>query len=82
MWSSYRAKVGLENSDTLDFDECYIGLKQPVLEYVNFVLAGVSEEEYEFIRKLVSRNQLTGSCRFIDQIEARCGVRIEARSQG
>jgi len=35
-----------------------------------------------FIRNAVQRNPLTGGRRFVDEIERRTGLRVEARSQG
>jgi len=81
-WSSFRAKVRGEIEGNLDFDECYLGFKSPRSDYRTFVSAGISKAEYEFIRERISRNQLTGGNRFIDEVERRVGVRIEARQQG
>ena len=40
-----------------------------------------AESEASFIRAAVDRNQLTGGARFIDEIEARTGMRVEFRSR-
>lgn len=65
-WSSYRLKVGLEQSTWLDSDVCYLALKQSAKTYREFVEGGVSRSEHAFIRTMVERNQLTGSDLFID----------------
>jgi putative transposase len=41
-----------------------------------------AQAEASFIRAAVDRNQLTGDTRFIDEVEARTGVRVEFRSRG
>ena len=82
LWSSYRSKIGLEDSRILDEDECYLGLNNPKLDYQQFVESGVSEQESEFIRNQVSRNQLTGGVRFVEEVERRQGIRIETRGRG
>jgi putative transposase len=81
-WSSYRMKVGAVKRDWLDFDECYLGLKKPSVNYRQFVEMGISKSEQQFIHQAVARNQLTGGTTFIDEIEARTGIRIECRKRG
>ncbi len=81
-WSSYRAKIGLVASSILDYDQCYLGLQDSKSGYRKFVESGVVSDEYDFIRTQLSRNQLTGSSQFVEEIERRCGVRIESRPQG
>lgn len=84
-WSSFRSKIGLDRSDWLDLDEAYLGLSssklQRQLAYRKFVEAGEGVET-EMIREAVSRNQLTGSAAFINEIELRTGARIESRGRG
>ena len=43
---------------------------------------GVSWQEGRFIADRLVRNQLTGSVRFVDEIERRTGTRVEARLPG
>jgi REP-associated tyrosine transposase len=81
-WSSYRAKIGLETSGILDLDPCYLGLKSPDETYRTFVEAGISPDEYSFIRERVQRNRLTGDGTFVDEVERRTGLRIEYREPG
>jgi putative transposase len=38
--------------------------------------------ESQLIRNALQRNQLTGSSRFVDEVERRIGIRVEHRSQG
>jgi len=85
-WSSYRAKVGLANCDWLDFDPCYFALaarlEQRQARYRRWVEGGMSDHELQFIRGAVHRNQLTGSARFILEVEQRIGKRILFRERG
>ena len=81
-WSSYRAKIGKEECEWLDFDECYLGLSDRQLAYKLFVEEGVFEEEHSFIQQVLERNQLTGNAAFIDEVERRLGVKVEHRKPG
>ncbi len=86
MWSSYAAKAGFGECNWLDFDPCYLSLSPDPSErqciYREFVEHGIYTEEQAFISRAVERNQLTGSVRFVDEIESRIGIRVEARGQG
>ena len=85
-WSSYAQRVGICNNIWID--------KDPVTEllgnttaarrraYTRFVREIVPREETRLIRKAAARNQLTGSDRFVDEIERRTGVRVECRGRG
>ncbi len=85
-WSSYRSKVGKAPEDWLDIDPCYLGLGDTPdtrqKAYISFVTRGTPTRELEFIRRAVQRCQLTGSNRFIDEVEERIGYRVEPRGQG
>jgi putative transposase len=85
-WSSYRAKVGMTPQDWLDFDPQYLGLaktaKKRREKYQEFMLATISEEEMARIRGAIQRGQLTGTLKFVEEIEAKMGKRIEFRGQG
>ena len=48
-------------------------------DYIN--QAG-SEKEQQMIGNALQRNQLTGSSRFVDEVEKRLGQRIEQRGPG
>ena len=50
--------------------------------YARFVMVDMAADEQELIRTAVRRNQLTGRGRFVDEIEQRAGLRIEARVPG
>jgi putative transposase len=85
-WSSYRAKIGLEPCEWLDVDPCLSRLAPTVAEcreqYRAFVSQGILDQELKFIRGAVQRNQLTGSERFIHEVEQRTGLRIDHRKRG
>jgi REP-associated tyrosine transposase len=85
-WSSYRAKLVLQEESWLDRDACYLGLGADKQEreaaYRAFVEISVSAEEQRFIQAALERNQLTGGNSFIDEVEQRTGLRIEYRGQG
>ena len=85
-WSSYRARIGLSDCDWLDPDPCFLSLASTAerrqQRYKAFVEQGIHEQELQFIRGAVNRNQLTGSESFIFEIEQRTGERILYRSRG
>ena len=87
-WSSYAQKVGLldesETDQWLDPDPVtwHVEKRRRQRSYAEFVAAEVPDGEIDVIRKAVRRNQLTGNRRFVDEIEHRTGLRIEARGQG
>lgn len=84
-WSSYAAKIGKLRDRWLDEDPAYLGLS-PVesrrqVRYKNFVLRS-DDSATQLIQEAVDRNQLTGSARFIDEVEGRMGLRVETRGRG
>ncbi|MEK6546546.1 MAG: transposase, partial [Nitrospinota bacterium] len=85
-WSSYHYKVGIEELDWLDLDLFYVGLgktkKEREDKYKKWMEETVPDGEWELIRKVVQRGQLTGSNRFIEEVSKRTGKRIEFRGQG
>ena len=85
-WSSYRAKVGMTKQDWLDLDPLYLGLastaKKRQERYRDFVLGTIAEKETEQIRRSIQRGQLTGTGKFVEEIEEKIGKRIEFRGQG
>ncbi|MEQ1581452.1 MAG: transposase [Steroidobacteraceae bacterium] len=85
-WSSYRTKVGLNTCDWLDLDPCYLGLGETLdrrqFRYQEWVKAGIHDSELKFLRHAVQRNQLTGSEKFILEVEGRTGERILHRGRG
>jgi len=85
-WSSYRERVGLVQSDMLDLDVTYLSLAanadDRISRYKDFLMQGVSKIEIDLLRTALSRNQLTGNDRFVDEIEQRIGIRIEHLGRG
>jgi putative transposase len=85
-WSSYRRKTGKQTEDWLDFDPCYMDLagnrEERAERYKGWVKETIPEGEWELIRQSLQRGQLTGSARFVDEIEQKIKKRIEIRGQG
>ena len=85
-WSSYRYKLGLAASDTIDFDPCYLALgddpSKRVARYREFVHQAIPQNEWNLIRTAVQRGQLTGSARFVEEVAARLGRRVQCRGRG
>lgn len=86
-WSSYRILFDDVDDPLLDFSSGFIGLARTHAErlkryevFVNDLVA--ASREHSFLQSVVERNQLTGSARFVDEVEARIGLRIEHRAQG
>ena len=85
-WSSYRQKVGAEKDHWIDRDPCYLDLsaheqvrKERYQRYIN---QGLPEDEKQLITQALQRGQLTGTERFVEEVEKRLGLRIEHRGQG
>ena len=85
-WSSYRYNAGIENLNWLDLDQCYINLgltkKEHEGRYKEWMKDAIPGGECEMIRKTVQRGQLTGSCRFVEDVAEKIGRRIKFRGQG
>jgi len=85
-WSSYGSKTGIRKEDWLDFDPCYMGLagnqKKRAERYAEWVKRTIPEGEWELIRQSLQRGQLTGSSRFVEEIEHKIEKRVEFRGQG
>lgn len=85
-WSSYGAKTGRVPEELVDYDECYMALATDAEgrrnAYQSWVTAGVSSDEKDIIERSIQRGQLTGTKHFVDQIEARIGIRVETRGRG
>lgn len=85
-WSSAQHHLGIEHCPWLDEDPCYLGLggKAAVRQdrHREFLKAAIPEGEWALIRSAVQRGQLTGRDRFVDEVEAILGRRIEHRSPG
>jgi putative transposase len=85
-WSSYRAKIGLADCPWLDTDPCFLALapnsQQRQQRYREFVAQEIPEQQVEFLRAAIHRNQLTGSDAFALEVEQRIGERVLNRSPG
>jgi len=85
-WSSYQERILGKGSNMLDKTDQYLELGTTADErqrrYKAFLESGVSSAEQTFIKESVSRNQLTGNHRFVDEIERRTGLRVERRGRG
>lgn len=85
-WSSYRVKTGKEKRGWLDLDPCYMGLanneKDRAESYKTWVKESIPDGEWNLIRQSLQRGQLTGSLRFVDEIERKTARRVEFRGQG
>lgn len=86
-WSSYNSKIDVTGQHLLlDYDPCYIELagskEERAKKYSEWVTKSASEGELDQIRQSLQRGQLTGSKRFVDEIEQKIKKRIEFRGQG
>lgn len=86
-WSSHRMRVTDQaDSDWLDIDPCFIALgntsEKRRIRYMEFMRQAVPSSEIDLIRAALQRGQLTGSARFVDEIERIQGQRVELRGQG
>ena len=84
-WSSYRHRIDEEHLSWLDdfvhltnFGE---DRASQIRRYRDFV-EPENDRMHAFIQSAVQKNQLTGTPRFIDEVEKRIGIRIEQRDQG
>jgi len=86
IWSSYNERMGIKDAHMLDLDCMYLGLAATkslrIERYNNYISEAISAHEMVFLKQAYSRNQLTGNARFIDEVERRIGLRIEARGRG
>ena len=86
-WSSYRSRMGDEtDSCWLDADPCFVALGDTAMErchrYEAFVRQTIPTDQIRLIRDALQRGQLTGTSRFVDEVERIVGVRVEQRGQG
>jgi len=84
--SGYRGKVGLAQDAVIDRDSCYQALGHDDIArrtaYAHWVCRGGEEIDVKLIRAALSRGQLTGTARFMDEVEDRIGLRIQTRGPG
>lgn len=86
-WSSYRGRINDEQeSSWLVADPCFVALGDTVIarryRYEAFVRQAIPIDEIRLIREALQRGQLTGTRRFVDEVEQIIGLRIEPRGQG
>lgn len=85
-WSSYRERIGLTDSGWLDEHPTFIGLAgdgpSRIEAYKRFVSSDPGSATDQTIRSAIQSNKLTGGARFVDEVEKRIGLRIEARKPG
>jgi len=83
--SSYRLRMQPVDS-WLDSNPCFEALggtdEQRRLRWQAFVSQAVAPEQLETIRSALQRGQLTGSERFVREIEQITGLRVETRGRG
>jgi putative transposase len=86
-WSSFRLRL-LESAENswLDLDPCFnaLGTTEALRRnrYKEFVDQVVPSGELALIRDALQRGQLTGTSRFVDEIEHITGLRVMTRGQG
>ena len=85
-WSSYRNRVGAIRDDVVDIDPAYTALAETGERrsacYRRFVEGSITPGEHQLIREALQRGQLTGTQRFVDEVETIIGRRIEHRGPG
>jgi REP-associated tyrosine transposase len=73
-WSSYRNRVGSIRDDVVDIDPAYTALAETGERrsacYRRFVEGSITPGENKLIREVLQRGQLTGTQRFVDEVEA------------
>ena len=85
-WSSYNSKTTQKKEQWLDLDPCYMGLggtaRKRAEKYREWVEGAIPAGEWQLIRQSLQRGQLTGSKKFVDEIEQKIEKRVEFRGQG
>lgn len=85
-WSSYLSKIGELKQELLDYDPCYLSLgdsqEKRCIKYAEWVATSIPTGELEQIRHSLQRGQLTGSKKFVDEVERKIERRVEFRGQG
>jgi putative transposase len=86
MWSSYLQRISDSADRWIDADPitATLGSTQITIRraYIDFIESEVPTAELKLIRGSLTRNQLTGGSRFVDEIERRTGIRVEFRGPG
>ena len=85
-WSSYRERMGWACEGVLAVDSTYLSFGATENErrsrWCAFVQGAIPPGEWEFIRQAVARGQLTGGQRFVEEVAAVIGRRVEHRGRG
>lgn len=84
-WSSYRARTGVAECPWLDVVpgmEAFTRGNANGASYAAYIRAAIPDGVWELIRTAVSRCQLTGGDRFVEEVREITGHRIETRGQG
>lgn len=85
-WSSYRERMALACEGVLVIDSTYLSLGANVDERRNrwsaYLQDAIPAGEWKFIRQTVASGQLTGDRRFVEEVAAVIGRRVEHRGRG
>ncbi len=85
-WSSYRARAGIEECGWLDPDPALMNLASSPERrfeiYRSLAAVAASDEDLEFIRGALQRNQLTGSSSISTEIKRSSGIEVSRRARG
>ena len=79
-WSSCKHRMIRAGTEWLDLAPGVSGMQSEA--YLAYLRSAIPDGEWKLIREAVQRGQLTGGPRFVDQIEAAMGRRIEHRQPG
>lgn len=81
-WSSFVENTDISGAGIVDRAAFSEISAMHAHQYRDFVLEGEKECDRRFISERVESNRLTGSTKFVDEIETRTGIRIEYRKPG
>lgn len=84
-WSSYRARIGQEET-ALDPYPAYLDMGKAKAEraqrYREYANAGIPREEWSFIRQSLQSGHLIGEPEFKTKVESQLGRRLDRRPRG
>jgi len=85
-FNSYKAKIGLERLDLLDFDPVYLSLGDTEIErqnkYQKWFLESISGDELDMVREAIQRNWPYGNEKFKERIENELGQKFQIKTAG